>query len=649
MRAAMPPNRRDPSRHPSTTSARARPPVEESEEDVAPEEQEGDAPPSDGEGSFDEEQSFQEEDDNPDATRAGPPLTLEIIEGPDRGRRKRFQGVRMVIGRGVDCELTLGDQSVSRRHVELVYGGETGVMLRDLVSGNGTRVNDERVEEVRLNHDDVITIGRTSIRFVDELERIRRKRQEEEEAERKEKEEAERLALEEEEARKKAEEEEEAAKKKAEEEEEAAKKKAEEEAAKALPPKPPPRDPLRLMVAGVLVLVLALIGGGVLFLKHDSSEPAPLTQKQIRAQTLLQEARNSFRRGDYAEAVDLAEQADGLAPGMDAENFLAAARKELSIVKAFDEVRALMGAFEFAKARELLTSTPPGTAAKTAEARVKLEAELAKAELDYQVKQVEAALEARDVTTAHMLISRLPADRQPPYLARVAELESVLAQEAVDAELQENNRRAAAARQAQAQREAFVLAAFSPVQQRFDAGDYARAVLECDRVIEQHAADKEIRERARLLKKLIPQFARFYEDAQRKVSSNALESAARPLRSAADLYRQIGFKGAVGDTIRGQLVQSSVVAGKAALARKDLPGAAGFFQEAVRLNPEDPRAREGQAALQSRLEDVYRQAYMQRDRDPERSLETFRMISELAAEGSVLKIQAEEQLRATTP
>ncbi|WNG15575.1 FHA domain-containing protein [Cystobacter fuscus] len=646
----MPPNRRDPSRHPSTTSARARPPVEESEE---VEEQEEDAPPSEDEGAYDGEQSFQEEDDNPDATRAGPPLTLEIIEGPDRGRRKRFQGVRMVIGRGVDCELTLGDQSVSRRHVELVYGGESGMMLRDLVSGNGTRVNDERVEEVRLNHDDVITIGRTSIRFVDELERIRRKRQEEEEAERKEKEEAERRALEEEEARKKAEEEAEAARKKAEEEEAAAAaaeaEAKEKEAAKALPPKPPPRDPLRLMVAGVLVLVLALIGGGVLFLKRDSSEPAPLTPKQLRAQTLLQEARNSFRRGDYAEAVDLAEQADGLAPGMDAENFLAAARKELSIVKAFDEVRALMGAFEFAKARELLTSTPPGTAAKTAEARVKLEDELAKAEFAYQVKQVEAALEARDVSTAHMLISRLPADRQPPYLARVAELESVLAQEAVDAELQENNRRAAAARQAQAQREAFVLAAFSPVQQRFDAGDYARAVLECDRVIEQHAADKEIRERARLLKKLIPQFERVYQDAQRKVSSNALESAARPLRSAADLYRQIGFKGAVGETIRGQLVQSSVVAGKAALARKDLPGAAGFFQEATRLNPEDPRAREGQAALQSRLEDVYRQAYMQRDRDPERSMETFRMIAELAAEGSVLKIQAEEQLRDTAP
>ncbi|HEY0093561.1 MAG TPA: FHA domain-containing protein, partial [Archangium sp.] len=108
-------------------------------------------------------------------------------------------------------------------------------------------------------------------------------------------------------------------------------------------------------------------------------------------------------------------------------------------------------------------------------------------------------------------------------------------------------------------------------------------------------------------------------------------------------------KSAVGDTIRGQLVQSSVVAGKAALARNDLPGAAGFFQEAVRLNPEDPRAREGQAALQSRLEAAYRQAYIQRDRDPERSQETFRMIAELAAEGSLLKTQAQEKLQETTP
>jgi pSer/pThr/pTyr-binding forkhead associated (FHA) protein len=607
----------------------------------------GDVPLADDDGPFDENQPI-EDDDNPDATRAGPPLTLEIIEGPDRGRRKRFRGVRMVIGRGVDCELTLGDQSVSRRHVELVYGGDTGMMLRDLVSGNGTRVNDERVEEVRLNHDDVITIGRTSIRFVDELERIKRKRLEVEEAERREKEEAERLEREAEEARQKAEEEaaaEEAAAAAA----AATAAAAQEKAAQALPPKPPARDPMRLIVAGVLVLVLALLGGGVLFFKRGPAEPPPLTPKQLRAQSLLQEARNSFRRGDYAEAVDLAEQADALFPGMDSENFLAAARMEFSIVKAFAEARTLMGGFEFAKARALLEATPHGTAASTAEARAKLEAELAKAELAYQVKQVEAALEARDVGTARTLIARLPADHQPGYLGKAAELESVLAQESVDADLQERNRRAAAARQVQAQREAFILAAFNPVQQRFDAGDYSRAVLECDRVIEAYAADKEIRERAQQLKKLIPQFARFYEDAQRKVRSNALESAARPLRSAADFYRQIGFKGSVGDTIRGQLVESSVAAGKGALARNDMVAAAGFFQEAVRLDPDNAKARDGQAALQARLETVYRQAYMQRDRDPERSQETFRMIVRLATEGSEVKTLAEVQLEPETP
>src|SRR5690242_4484582 len=67
-------------------------------------------------------------EDNLDATHAGPPVTVEIIEGPDRGRRKRFSGVRLVVGRGAGCDLELSDQSVSRRHVEMVYG-EKGVML----------------------------------------------------------------------------------------------------------------------------------------------------------------------------------------------------------------------------------------------------------------------------------------------------------------------------------------------------------------------------------------------------------------------------------------------------------------------------------------------------------------------------------------
>jgi len=81
------------------------------------------------------------DDDN--ATRAGPPLTLEIIEGPDAGKKKKFKGVRMVIGRTPGVDLLLTDQSVSRRHVELIYGDD-GVLMKDCGSGNGTKVNGTR-------------------------------------------------------------------------------------------------------------------------------------------------------------------------------------------------------------------------------------------------------------------------------------------------------------------------------------------------------------------------------------------------------------------------------------------------------------------------------------------------------------------------
>ncbi|HEX5751369.1 MAG TPA: FHA domain-containing protein [Archangium sp.] len=594
-----------------------------------------------------------EDDDNPDATRAGPPLTLEILEGPDQGRKKRFRSVRMVIGRGQDCDLMLLDQSVSRRHVELVYGGESGVMLRDLVSGNGTRVNDERVDECKLKHNDVIAIGRTRIRLIDEQEAVRQMRLAAEEAERKEKEEAERQAKEAEEAAKKAAEAgaagtagdagatPEGAEPDAERD-----KKTQVRDIRDIPRRsPPPRTNLGLLAAAALVLLIALIGGGVLFIKRGPPPPPPPNPKEVLAQDLMQQARAAFRNGDYAQAVKLAEEAEATFPGIPTHGFLQTARAELAIVQAFEQVRQLAGENRFEEARALLSKTPHGTV-KTEEMREKLDAELATAEVAWRVKQVEMALDARDVEGARALIRQLPIERQPLYLSKLEELEALIAQEDRDAAAQDRAARAAAARRAKEQREAFIAAAFSPVEQRFNAGDYSRAALECDRVIDAHSDDKEIRDRAKLLKKLLPQFARVYQDAQRKVQANALESAARPLRSAAELYRQIGFKGPVGDTLNGQLAASAVVAGKAALARGDLANANGFFNDALRLSPEDEKAQAGLASVQAKLNDVFRQAYLIKDREPEEATEKFRLVFQLASEGSELKTKAETQLLA---
>ena len=103
----------------------------------------------------------EDDDDNPDSTRAGPPISLQVIEGPDAGKKKRFKSVRMVVGRGKDVDLKLSDQAVSRRHLELIHG-DNGTLMRDLGGASGTKVNDERVEEKILKHGDEIAIGRTS-------------------------------------------------------------------------------------------------------------------------------------------------------------------------------------------------------------------------------------------------------------------------------------------------------------------------------------------------------------------------------------------------------------------------------------------------------------------------------------------------------
>ena len=117
------------------------------------------------------------EADDDYATRAGPPIKLEIVEGPDTGKKKKFKGVRMVVGRTPGVDLQLSDQSVSRRHIELVYSDE-GTLLRDLGSGNGTRLNGKKIDgDTTLSHGDVIHIGKTKMRFVDELAAFKKVRE----------------------------------------------------------------------------------------------------------------------------------------------------------------------------------------------------------------------------------------------------------------------------------------------------------------------------------------------------------------------------------------------------------------------------------------------------------------------------------------
>jgi Protein of unknown function (DUF3662)/FHA domain len=69
-----------------------------------------------------------------------------------------------VLGRSRDCEVTIEDPNVSRRHAEIRLDNGTWSIM-DLGSTNGIEINGERVREARLETGDRILLGRTEVVF----------------------------------------------------------------------------------------------------------------------------------------------------------------------------------------------------------------------------------------------------------------------------------------------------------------------------------------------------------------------------------------------------------------------------------------------------------------------------------------------------
>jgi hypothetical protein len=81
------------------------------------------------------------------------------------GRRIRLSDDGAVIGRLPECDVSLPDPNVSRRHAQVKRHGNEFV-VSDLGSTNGTRVNGTQVSGERRLHDgDEIGVGATIIRF----------------------------------------------------------------------------------------------------------------------------------------------------------------------------------------------------------------------------------------------------------------------------------------------------------------------------------------------------------------------------------------------------------------------------------------------------------------------------------------------------
>lgn len=91
-------------------------------------------------------------------------VTLSVLEGLERGRIYARLPTPVSIGREVDNTIQLNDDRISRFHAKVQDDGGS-VILTDLDSTNGTRVNGHPVQIRVLQAGDLVTIGRCVLVF----------------------------------------------------------------------------------------------------------------------------------------------------------------------------------------------------------------------------------------------------------------------------------------------------------------------------------------------------------------------------------------------------------------------------------------------------------------------------------------------------
>jgi len=102
--------------------------------------------------------------EHPDKKR-GRQACLVVIYGTDLGRRVPLTRSSFTIGRSSKNDLSIDQESVSRKHARISYNGKSFVLV-DMRSKNGTYVNDEPVTERVLHNGDQVKVGRSILKFM---------------------------------------------------------------------------------------------------------------------------------------------------------------------------------------------------------------------------------------------------------------------------------------------------------------------------------------------------------------------------------------------------------------------------------------------------------------------------------------------------
>lgn len=91
-------------------------------------------------------------------------VTIRVLDGPDRGRSFESIPAPITIGREEGNTIQLNDDRISRFHLK-IQEDDDRLVLTDLQSTNGTKVNGESVLLWNLRFGDVVSLGRSFLLF----------------------------------------------------------------------------------------------------------------------------------------------------------------------------------------------------------------------------------------------------------------------------------------------------------------------------------------------------------------------------------------------------------------------------------------------------------------------------------------------------
>jgi pSer/pThr/pTyr-binding forkhead associated (FHA) protein len=95
----------------------------------------------------------------------GKSIHVQVLDGDDKGKSFDITGLgTYVVGRK-DCDIVLDDEKVSRKHASIIIASVGHYAVQDLASRNGTFVNGVRLSRRNIDHNDLIRVGNTTLRF----------------------------------------------------------------------------------------------------------------------------------------------------------------------------------------------------------------------------------------------------------------------------------------------------------------------------------------------------------------------------------------------------------------------------------------------------------------------------------------------------